>query len=257
MNPSLRSLLFTTFITLFGLSAAWIYLYQKGLAKPITPLQHKFFTPAIPDGQRLLIAHGGDPTVAPANSLAALSAAATIDPRIVLWADVEMSADGQIVLSPGKELLGDALEQIPQQRFVLNVLNYRPGLDTALSKVIENANASERILIQSETDGLLKDLRTLHPMWLFGSSRAQLTQLRMLLTIGLGPITPLRADVYVSVNFRDRPPLMDESLITEIHRRRMKAIVGPAANRATRDRWIALGIDGLISTNPRADVDVL
>lgn len=146
--------------------------------------------------------------------------------------------------------LKDVLERYPGRRLVLNFRDYRPGIDDRIITLIDEAKAGDRVLIQSEQDGILKDLREKRPLWLFGTSQARVTQLRMLTALGLEAMAPLKGDVYVSEVRRGGNELLDDSVITEIHRRRMKILVGPVDDRAEAEALLARGVDGIITRRP-------
>ena len=140
--------------------------------------------------------------------------------------------------------LQDLLAQFPNQRFVVHVVDYRPGLDKRLAEVIESGHAADRVLLHSENDGILRDLREQHPVWLFGTSQTQLTQL---LSLKLGPVAPLRGDVMIAPPFWNRTPFLTEAMCAEAHRRHLKVFAGPLLTEADSEASQSLPIDGFIS----------
>ncbi len=146
--------------------------------------------------------------------------------------------------------LTDALKHAPGHRFILNVVEYRPGFDVALAKAINDAKAGDRVLIQSDLDGVLKDMRTLQAMWLYGTSRAQGTQLKLLLTLGLGGLAPIKGDTYISVAREERGEIVSEDIVGEIHRRGLRAFVGPVDTKAKLEDMRAMGVDGIVTREP-------
>lgn len=146
--------------------------------------------------------------------------------------------------------LKELLERYPQHRFILNFSDYKPGIETRIIAVIDEAKAGSRVLIQSEESGLLKDLREKKPEWLFGTSQAQIIQMRMLEAVGLEALAPLKGDVYITEVSKGRRVLLSPAVIKEIKRRHMKIFAGPVDSREEALRLHDLGVDGIIATQP-------
>jgi glycerophosphoryl diester phosphodiesterase len=171
------------------------------------------------------------------------------------WRDSENheSFKGQGVKIPTLETL---LTRYPTRRFVLNFRDYKPGLDQKIIEIIEKANASERALIQSEQNGLLKDLHEQRPNWLYGTSQAQITQLTMLLPFGLEAMAPFKGDIFVSELKSQRRNLVSDSTIAEVHRRQKLIFTGPVTYTEALELK-ARGVDGFISSQPTELLQIL
>src|SRR5690606_31882659 len=125
---------------------------------------------------------------------------------IILWADVQMTADKILVIFEPRTIqtasssqtlvpfltydelqknlgdssllrLKDMLLKFKDHRVIINVRDYRPGMDVVLAELIDEPGVIDRVLIQSELDGILRDMRSQRATGLFGSSQAQITQL--------------------------------------------------------------------------------
>lgn len=259
-----------------------MYTRNHGLSAPISPVRHPFFE-RWPDEKHVLIAFQGG-NGGPPNSRAAIQAAARLHERMIIWVDVQMTASGTLIalhetmigapsqqkptlvafmddadLGVGDKILtlAEAIRVAPDHRYVLNVREYRPTLDQALVQVVDEANAAGRVLIQSESDGLLRDVRALRATWLFGTSQAQITQLLMLVPFGLESVAPLKGDVYVTPAVRDGVSLVKPEVITEVHRRGRRVFAGPVNNAAEGESLLSRGVDGLITSQPELFLDVL
>lgn len=275
IHPTVRILVLVTFALIIGLGGTWLYLRNKGLSDPISPVRHTFFS----RGERVYLiadpALNSDPIALPA-----LEQAAKIHPMMILWIDVQLTNDDQLVVlklrdlvvpEKGSRLVGlsdfselqqivgqpvlklvDVLKAFPTNRFVLNIRDYRPGLDGKLAQTIDELQAGDRVLIQSDQDGILRDLRALRPTWLFGTSQAQITQLLMLLPFGLESVAPMKGDVYVSTSSRGRPNPLTKAVGLEMRRRGRVIFVGPVENIVEARQLRALGADGFISANPES-----
>ena len=280
-NPTVRLLLIIGLFLGIGLGSAWIYLRQKGYTEPISPVRSPFFD-KFGNEEFFVIAYGGNSKSLPANSVAAFEAAASLHPKLILWVDVVMTSDEQVIASTERAIttekgstlvsmqkLGDLpalangekhpllktlLEKFPSHRFIINVRDYRPGLDGKLASVVESVAADERVLLQSDQDGILRDMRSLRPQWIFGTSQAQITQLLMLVPFGLESVAPLKGDVYISEATRGESTLINEAVVSELHRRGRKVFAGPISPKDNVHELQKLGVDGIISGDPEAFV---
>ncbi len=144
------------------------------------------------------------------------------------------------------------LSLFPKHRFVLNFRDYRPGMDETVTRIIEAQSASSRVLITSPEDGFLRDLREKNPRWIFGTSRAEATRMRMMDSIGLAPVAKLRGDVFVleAEGNRSALRLLSRSIVAEIHRRGMKVIAGPAQETSDFIHLREAGVDAILTSRP-------
>jgi glycerophosphoryl diester phosphodiesterase len=296
MKDALKSFALVTFAVLFCLLLVWFYLRTNARAVAPKPAHdHPFVTGHPADGSIWLIADAGGAAERPANTFIAFDFAASLDPNLILWADVRPTRDGVLVLMREQELasttngkgwvgytdykdlenldaaynwkdssgafayrgqgakiptLKELLARYPERRFILNFRDYKPGLDTKIADAIDEAKAGNRVLIQSEQNGLLKDLREKKPEWLFGTSYAQITQLMLLLPLGLEAYAPIKGDVFVSEIARSGRTLVSDDVIQEMHRRHIKVIVGPVNNTDEALKLRDQGVDGLITDAP-------
>lgn len=148
--------------------------------------------------------------------------------------------------------LAELLARYPERRWILNFHDYRPGMAEKVVELVENAKAGDRSLIASPEDGFLRDMREKKPMWLFGTSQAQGTRLKMLDSIGLAPVVTLLGDVFVLESAMRRPSLYEvsDSIVAEIHRRKMKLIIGPVSDHEDLRSLTDRGIDGVLLAAP-------
>ncbi len=148
------------------------------------------------------------------------------------------------------ETLEKILNTFPDRKFVINLQDYEEGGKEQIIKVIESAKASERALISSPEDGILRDLREAEPTWLFGTSRAQVTRLIMLSQLFLASSAPMRGDVFV---WDPLIPLhkMNERVWAEVVRRKMKTVM--AVDEDQTKRW-ATRTDAVVTSDPASFV---
>lgn len=147
--------------------------------------------------------------------------------------------------------LAEVLARFPDRFLILNFQDYRDGQDEVIIKAIDDARAGERVLVASPEEGVLKDLRKKRPKWAFGTSQAQATVLSMLAELRLEPAAPISGDVFVGPTAKGASLFtLSEVIRDELRRRKMKIILGPAADDAQARRWKDEGIEGIVTRNP-------
>ncbi|MFZ4405296.1 MAG: hypothetical protein ACOYOK_14440 [Pseudobdellovibrionaceae bacterium] len=163
---------------------------------------------------------------------------------MILWVDVKSDVDsGELFLEHPEDRLThsknsakpaeaqtlvQALQQWPNQRFILNIVDNVMNIHFTVINSIKDLDPDQRILIQSETDVLLRSIKERKPQWLYGSSRADLMRWLSFQSIGILPATPLKGDVFiVPLNYRPNKASLNPGVIEELLRRNKKLIIGP------------------------------
>jgi glycerophosphoryl diester phosphodiesterase len=146
--------------------------------------------------------------------------------------------------------LQEFLARYPKRRMILNICDNRPGLEEKVIEVIDGQKAGDRVLLQSDQEGLLRDLREKKPEWLFGNSIVRSTQLRMLASIGLAELAPLKGDVYVTPVQQDKMDMLTEPMLHELLRRKVPIYAGPVVNIETGKKLRGQGVQGIITSAP-------
>lgn len=257
MPSSIKSFLILTWVSLICVFIGWSYARHSGLDKPIKPpLQHPFL-------------HAGFTVIArQENSWSAkdpwsfYEAQKTYSPELVLWFDIRPRLDGKLVVARKDAESGTAFSideiftRFPDHRLILNFHANRPGAVESLAASLEKAGAVNRVLIQSPEDGFLKDAREAKPIWIFGTSMAQVTRLIMLSSIGLESQSPIRGDVVI-VDDSAAMRRIDDTAIREAHRRLLRIFAGPAQSREEILKLRTKGIDGVITERPEETLDLI
>lgn len=238
-----------------------------GLSFPVAPFEHPFWTADLKYVVR----------VAEPDEIPRLLAK---DPQLAFWLDLQLTADNQfIVLRDGTlpqvltpqalgddyrgprlsryelsklrplllkvPLLSDFLSRFPAQRFVLNVPNLE-NVHTLLLDALKGFPAGKQILIQSDTTAVIESIKKTQPLWLYGTSQAELMRLVSLDSIGLAPAAGFHGDVFISaLKWKDRPAFT-ESAFAEIKRRRKKSLLGPLRSREDYEAARQLAPDGFL-----------
>jgi hypothetical protein len=261
VKSALQSLL-AVMVLVCGLGFfAWVYLrHDADLQDHKVPLDHAFLHAAHKD---IVAYHVAPPPNQRPYSPAHLELLKALPPEVVIWVDIRERMDGTLIASDNATntshqtddapTLDQALEALGSHRLILNFHDNRPTSLQKISAAVEKAHAADRILVQSPEDGILKDLREAKPLWLFGTSLAQVTRLIMMSSIGLTGLSPLRGDVLV-VESQAKEHLLErlsDSVISEIQRRKMKIYAGPASAEESQSLW-KRGVDGVLTSQPEA-----
>ena len=151
------------------------------------------------------------------------------------------------------ETLKEILTAFPKRFFVVNLQDYQEGDKERIEKVLEESHASERALVTSPEDGILRDLRDDQPTWLFGTSRAQVTRLIMLSQLFLAAGAPMRGDVFV---WDPSQPLdkINDRVWSEIQRRKMKTVIG--VDDAKLGAIWSQRADAIVTSTPEKFVEI-
>jgi len=145
--------------------------------------------------------------------------------------------------------LKEVLIEMKDQDLILDVESNRENMDLQISDLVGKAG-NGHILIQSEFEVLLRSIKRLQPLWLYGSSEAERVRFMTFDSIGIGPATPFKGDIYVGPLKYKNLKLMTPSIMAELKRRQTRVILGPLENQADWDQAKSLGADGLFLASP-------
>lgn len=143
-------------------------------------------------------------------------------------------------------LLETVVNAFPTQQFIFNVLSNDLDIHKEVVTFVEAHNLSQRVLINSPIDIVIKAVKEIRPMWIYGTSISEVTRIKTFSTMQLEPAIGLRGDVFVApVSYLARP-LADESLVTEMKRRKKIVLIGPLVNDSEMKSAEELKPDGII-----------
>lgn len=281
MNRSLKALAAVLLGLISVSSMGWLYLHAKGNSKPIkVPFEHAFLKAHDGDRVLVLLRNGGEAAPITAAGLRAsigklrLAQSKLRQATLGLWLDVRLVEDRAVIAAsellpngkpieaatrdeaivqaqlPTLESLASELKEVP---VVLNLIARKPGLAQALLKIWGEGKplAFDSIVVQSESDGILKELRENEARGLFGSSQATLIQIEVLSSVGLASLLNLKSDVLISLQtetIRGGAPQLRlrEATLIEAHRRGLKRYVGPVSSIDELHALIEKRYDGFI-----------
>lgn len=278
MKRSLSSV----FIVVGSLFAAflitWFYLRTKAAEKPIkTPFPHAFVKSTHGTGQKALLLRTHSPAEISARPISSSNGSKY---SVVIWLDVRLAGENQLVISSeelltqgpakGKPIeiatrteckdaglfeLADFYDILRDRPVVLNLISRRPGLSQRILEIWGAKSASkplsvENVVMQSESEGTLKELREAEPRGLYGSSQATLIQMEVLSNLGLASLMDLKSDILISAIEERRggemQPRVRSATLEEAHRRGLKRYAGPTRNRQVALDLIEAGYDGVL-----------
>lgn len=124
-------------------------------------------------------------------------------------------------------LLEDLMTQFPNQRFVINIVDNVVDLHFELVKILQTLNPDNRVLIQSDTDVLLRSIKDMKALWLYGTSHADLMRLLSFESVGLLPATPFKGDVFISPLELKGRSVLNAEVLNELRRRKKTIFLGP------------------------------
>jgi glycerophosphoryl diester phosphodiesterase len=153
------------------------------------------------------------------------------------WSDQELTAQGFAQLK-------DSLAETRDRNLILNLMTNADGIDLQISDLI-GTSGKGRIMIQSEYDILMRSIKKLQPLWLYGSSQGERVRFRTFESLWILPATPFQGDVYVGPFKQKNVELLTEKVAQEIKRRGQKIIVGPVQTLEEYNLALRLGADGV------------
>ena len=275
MSKSTRSVITVLSSVFLACFVSWIYLRGRAASKPIKPpYQHAFLK--VHEGRRpIVFLQADDASRSALEGLAQVArennSSKTSTRSAGLWLDVRLNGSSDLVLfkddvlrsgkpvevatldecrAEGIATLSEMAPSLRDTPLVLNLISRRPGMPQQLLKIWgENKPLDvSTAAIQSEADGIIKELRESTPRGYFGSSQATLIQLEVLSSLSLEGLTDLKSDLLISFIKEGQGPRIRDSTLREAHRRGLKRYAGPVESRSDADALLAVGYDGLILT---------
>ena len=147
---------------------------------------------------------------------------------------------------PGLIPVDEFLKKFPQQRFILNIVDSAMDVHKVVVSTLEKNNVGPLVLIQSDTDVILKAIKEMKPLWTFGTSNAETMRLLTFDSIGVVAATSVRSDIYFSVLKLSHRSVFNSSLYEELRRRKKKIMLGPLESAEEIQEAKSFGVDGYV-----------
>lgn len=188
-------------------------------------------------------------------------------PGAVLWADVYRGEADLLLVKPWMDrnlpnrqlekksnstrpLLSDLLQQYSQARFVLNITDNVERIHEQVANIIEQTKASGRVIITSPYPVVINSIKDLKPMELYSNSTVDFVKLNFFESIYLLPAMPFKYDLFVGPLLYKKATVVSENMITELHRRHKKVLLGPLSTPEQIQQARKLGADGFFISDP-------
>ncbi len=146
-------------------------------------------------------------------------------------------------------LLDEFLEKFPNTRMIFNIRDNAMSIHTSITELITLKKASDRVLIQSDVELVLKTTKELQPLWLYGTSRSDIMRLLNFDSMGLLPTCAFVGDVFIAPFKVLRRPAFNQDVLTEVRRRKKHILLGPLESGAEILDAQSLKPDGYIYAN--------
>lgn len=187
-------------------------------------------------------------------------------PNVILWINVLRSTDRKLFalrdridasqtkftsdqLMAKGERLDAVLARYANRNLVLNILSNEEDIDVQVSELVGKTGEG-RILLQSDFEVILRSVKKLQPLWLFGTSQADRVRFATFESLWLLPAIPFKGDVYIGPFQQKGIPIFNEEIAEELKRRGKKVILGPLESKEQYEQALRLGVDGVFIDQP-------
>ncbi|MGH7905827.1 MAG: glycerophosphodiester phosphodiesterase [Candidatus Binataceae bacterium] len=145
--------------------------------------------------------------------------------------------------------LEDVLAALPEMRFIIEIKQTEPSLDRPMLDVIEHAGMARRVLIASEHQKPLDELRALWPEIPTSFSANEVANFFAALASGMNGYVPPADALQVPPTFQSMRLVSKES-IAAAHNAGLEMHVWTVNQEAEMRELLALGVDGILSDVP-------
>lgn len=151
---------------------------------------------------------------------------------------------------PTAPLLEEVFHEFPQQKMILNVVDNFQNVDEQVAALVNSQKVSDRVMIQSDAESVMKSVKEKNPLWTYGTSRGDLMRLLSFESIYLEPASPFFGDIFISPLTLHGRTLLNHNVIAEIHRRQKDVYLGPLVSKSEYDAARQENPDGFILAAP-------
>jgi glycerophosphoryl diester phosphodiesterase len=273
-------------------AAGWLFLYMYGQTKTYAPKNSKFFTPEIEviahrggslEGpENTLYAFENAATISP-KVIFETDVHYTSDKQIVVFHDftVERTTNGKgpiknLSLEEVKKLdaayyyqdekgefplrgkgiqvptIAELFEKYPDTRMLVEIKPNERDLAKDLYEIVKKYNRLDRTIFTSEHSRVLQYLRSLDSEILTNAGEDEVLRTLMLLSIKLGSLDSMHADVYCIPEESSGIKVLTPALLEEINKRHKKAYIWTINEMDDMKRLIKEKVDGIITDRPKA-----
>ncbi len=152
--------------------------------------------------------------------------------------------------SESRPLLKDLLIKFPKTRWIINCDDNVHDIQLGLSKVIEETQMGQNVMIQSNYNTILESTKELLPLAVYGSSIADITRLKTFQAMWLLPAAPFKGDVMMTPLQYLKRNTVNTEIVFEMKRRFKKVILGPLQTLEEVQAAQEMKPDGLFLADP-------
>lgn len=152
--------------------------------------------------------------------------------------------------------LQDVLTALPQELFVVEIKQTEPSLVPAMLALIEKTGMSRRVLIASEHQEPLDEVRKLAPQLPTNFSALEVAQFMAALKTGFQNYLPPGDALQIPPEHQGHP-LATPEVIEAAHRYGIEVHVWTINDSAQIHDLLAIGVDGIMSDYPARLIDII
>lgn len=142
--------------------------------------------------------------------------------------------------------LKNVIDSFPAYQFIFNIMSNDLDIHKEIATFVDANTLSDRILINSPIDIIIKAVKQIRPLWVYGTSISEATRVKTFSSMHLEPAISVRGDVFVAPFSYLSRRLMDEAIVSEMKRRKKFVFIGPLVNPDEIEAAQALNPDGII-----------
>jgi hypothetical protein len=142
-------------------------------------------------------------------------------PKTFLYTYDELKAHSEDLI-PVKAWL-----QLPAQFWIFDILSNVLNVDQNLTHFIESEKLQDKVIIRSDADIIVSTLKEKKPLWIYGSSQSDITQLLTMASAWLEGMPRFNRDVYFTPMEIQGRDMLNAKVFAEIRKRKKKLAIGP------------------------------
>ncbi len=146
--------------------------------------------------------------------------------------------------------LDQVFRKFPAARFNVDLRANDPRYPEAILNVIASHGAQDRVIVVSEHDAMIQACRKLQPKWKYAAPMGEARTFVFGTKLRLQWFVPTPADYFMIPESHGRMRVLDERLISALHRRGKQVWVWTVNDLQDVQRLRAMGVDGVFTEFP-------
>lgn len=172
------------------------------------------------------------------------------------WADIS-----EITVGRGYKIpkLKDVFDQFSSSKFLLDIHTADQRIIQKLIELIDHYAIAPNVIIASEHDEILNQLKTIQPDWVYGAGQKEAKHLIYSSIARMDRYFPLRSDILMIPKYYGALKVLTPRIINHVKRRNKKIwvwwkegdIVSTITTKKEHEEMLSLGIDGIFCDAPQ------